>query len=91
MSALRIGDRVQVDQTTEALTIIAIDGGEAWCRDDFGGHVEHRLRHLVLAHSKDWHEIRADEINSQNRDRLKSMQQTAACRVLDAMARVDLS
>jgi hypothetical protein len=44
MSALRIGDRVQVDAETEVLVLLAIDNDEAWLRDDLGQH------------SKAWHE-----------------------------------
>ena len=73
----RIGDRVQVDQTTEVLTLIAIDGDDAWCRDCEGNKVTHRVEDLSKAHSSAWHE---SPWGSRRRTDL----------VLDAMARVDL-
>lgn len=46
---IQIGDPVQVDETTEILTIVAVDGLDAWCRDGAGGHVQHRLVDLGRA------------------------------------------
>jgi hypothetical protein len=75
MSALRIGDRVQVDAETEVLVLLAIDNDEAWLRDDLGQHQVRRLEDLAPAHSKAWHE---STWGSRRRTDL----------VLDAMARV---
>lgn len=49
---LRIGDPVQVHAETEVLTLVAIDGADAWCRDGAGGHVQCRLEDLERARSK---------------------------------------
>ncbi len=51
MTDLRIGDPVQVHETSEVLILVAIDGEHGWCRDDAGGHATHRLEDLVLAAS----------------------------------------
>ena len=53
MATLRIGDLVRVDQTSEILTLICIDGEDAWLRDDVGNKLEHRLEDLVSANADD--------------------------------------
>jgi hypothetical protein len=77
MTALRIGDRVQVDAETEVLVLLAIDNDEAWLRDDLGQHQVRRIEDLAPAHSKAWHQ---SPWGARRRNNL----------VLDAMARVDL-
>jgi hypothetical protein len=49
---IRIGDPVQIDETTEVLVLCAVDGEDGWCRDGAGGHVQHRLEDLVRARSR---------------------------------------
>ena len=55
MSALRIGDRVQVDAESEVLVLLAIDNDEAWLRDDLGQHQVRKVEDLSPAHSIAWH------------------------------------
>jgi len=60
MSSLRIGDPVRVSTTTEVMTLVAIDGDDAWLRYEDGGHKAERVEDLEYAHSKPWYQIKAD-------------------------------
>lgn len=62
MNTLRIGDLVRVATTTEALTLIALDGEEAWLRDDAGNHLCERVEDLERVHSKAWDRAKREEI-----------------------------